>query len=200
MHAMDTTAGDPRRFDVVAIVGSAGGIAALAEVLRELPTDLQASVVVVMHLLPDHRSFLAEILGRRTDLSVKQAEEGDVLEPGTVYVAPPDVHLLVHHDGSLHLDESPPVHYVRPSADVLLASLADAKAGRCFVAVLSGTGTDGAAGAAAVKQAGGRVIAQDQATSQHFGMPGAAILTGAVDEVLALDRIAAAVVEFAGNP
>jgi two-component system, chemotaxis family, protein-glutamate methylesterase/glutaminase len=187
---------DPH-FDVVAMVGSAGGISALGEVLRELPTDLDASVIVVLHLHPKHRSLLPQILARQTGLAVKQAQEGDVLEAGTVYVAPPDAHLLVTADGRLHLDESPPVHHVRPSADVLLSSLADAHAARCLVVVLSGTGQDGAVGAAAVKQAGGTVVAQDEATSEYFGMPGAAILTGAVDAVLALERIAPAVVEFA---
>jgi len=186
-------------FDVVAMVASAGGISALGEVLHGLPIDLDASVIVVLHLQPKHTSLLAEILARRTELSVKTAEEGDVLEAGTVYVAPPDMHLLVTAGGSLRLDDSPPVHFVRPSADVLLSSLADARPNRCLVVVLSGTGQDGAVGAAAVKQAGGTVVAQDEATSEHFGMPGAAILTGAVDEVLALDRIAAAVVEFAGS-
>jgi two-component system, chemotaxis family, protein-glutamate methylesterase/glutaminase len=186
-------------FDVVAMVASAGGISALGEVLHGLPIDLDASVIVVLHLQPNHTSLLTEILARRTELSVKTAEDGDVLEAGTVYVAPPNMHLLVAAGGSLSLDDSPPVHHVRPSADVLLSSLADAQPNRCLAVVLSGTGHDGAVGAAAVKQAGGTVVAQDEATSEHFGMPGAAIMAGAVDEVLALDRIAAAVVEFAGS-
>jgi two-component system, chemotaxis family, protein-glutamate methylesterase/glutaminase len=87
-------------------------------------------------------------------------------------------------------------HHVRPSADVLLFSLARDYPGRCLAVVLSGTGIDGAAGTAAVKQAGGRVVAQDEATAQHFGMPGAAILAGGVDHVLALDEIGAAVIAF----
>lgn len=186
-------------FDVVAMVGSAGGISALGAVLHDLPTDLDASVIVVLHLLPEHKSLLADVLARKTELAVKTAEEGDVLETGTVYVAPPDAHLLVTAGGSLRLDQSPPVHHVRPSADVLLSSLADVHPERCLVVVLSGAGSDGAAGAAAVKHAGGTVVVQNEETAEHFGMPGAAILTGAVDEVLALDRIAAAVIAFAGS-
>jgi two-component system chemotaxis response regulator CheB len=115
-------------------------------------------------------------------------------------VAPPDAHLLVDEDEMLHLDHSELVHHVRPSADVLLLSLAQNHRGPCTAIVLSGTGIDGAAGAAAVKRAGGRVLAQNEATSQYFGMPGAAILAGGVDEVLPLDAIAAAVLQWAPTP
>jgi two-component system chemotaxis response regulator CheB len=89
------------------------------------------------------------------------------------------------------------VHHVRPSADALLLSMAHEYKGRCLAVILSGTGIDGAAGAAAVHQAGGLVVAQDEATSQYFGMPGAAILAGGVDEILALEEIASAVIDFA---
>jgi two-component system chemotaxis response regulator CheB len=186
--------------DVVAIVGSAGGIRALEEVLEQLPADLRAAVIIVIHLTPQHRSVLAAILARRTRLVVKQAEHGDVMEVAIVYVAPPDAHLLVGPDGTLRLERSELVHHVRPSADALLLSIAKEYEGRCLAVVLSGTGIDGAAGSAAVKQAGGTVLAQDEATSEHFGMPGAAILTGAVDRVLPLREIGAAVIDFVGVP
>src|SRR5690349_14586726 len=92
--------------DVVAIVGSAGGIRAMEEVLEPLPADLKAAVIVVIHLTPQRRSVLPAILARKTPLEVKQAEHGDVMEEGTVYVAPPDAHLLVGADGSLRLESS----------------------------------------------------------------------------------------------
>jgi len=182
--------------DVVAIVGSAGGIAAMENVLGQLPADLDAAVIMVLHLTAQHKSMLARILARRTELAVREAEDGVELTPATVFVAPPDAHLLVTADGRLRLDQSELVHHVRPSADVLLLSIARDYPGRCLAVVLSGTGIDGAAGAAAVKQAGGTVVAQDEATAQHFGMPGAAILTGGVDHVLPLDRIGDAVLKF----
>jgi two-component system chemotaxis response regulator CheB len=185
--------------DIVAIVGSAGGIAAMEQVLGGLPRDLDAAVVIVLHLTPDHPSMLARILGRKTDLPVRDAADGDVLEPGTVYVAPPDAHLVVSADGRLHLERSELVHHVRPSADALLLSIAHDHKGRCLAVVLSGSGIDGAAGTAAVHLAGGRVLAQDEATSQHFGMPGAAILAGGVDQVLALEDIGSAVVDYVGR-
>jgi two-component system chemotaxis response regulator CheB len=181
-------------------VGSAGGIGALQVVLGGLPAALDASVLVVIHLTPLAPSVLPTILGRSTELRVEQAVDGATLESGVVQVAPPDAHLLVDEDEILRLDHSELVHHVRPSADVLLLSLARNHRGPCTAIVLSGTGIDGAAGAAAVKRAGGRVLAQDEATSQYFGMPGAAILAGGVDEVLPLDGIASAVLQWAPMP
>lgn len=165
-------------------------------VLEELPADFGAAIVVVLHLQAAHPSMLATILGRALSIPVKQAEAGDVLEAGHVYVAPPAAHLLVGADGTLRLDTTPPIHFLRPSADVLLGSLAAAYGAECMAIVFSGTGTDGAAGAAAVKASGGVVLAQDEASSEYFGMPSAAIALDAVDQVLGLERIAPAVVEF----
>ena len=171
----------------------------MLEVLGQLPSDLAAAVIAVLHLTPGHRSLLPNILQRGTNLAVKQAADGDMLERGTAYVAPPDAHLLATKGDRLRLDKSELVHHVRPSADVLLLSLAQTQRDRCVAVVLSGTGIDGAAGAAAVKRAGGTVLAQDEATSEYFGMPGAAILAGGVDETLPLTRIGAAVVERVGK-
>jgi two-component system chemotaxis response regulator CheB len=194
-----TTAERPRvrpAQQVVALVGSAGGLRGFVRVLEEMPQDFAAAVVVVMHLQAAHPSMLASILGRSSALPVKQAEAGDVLEAGHVYVAPPDSHLLAAPDRTLRLEATPPIHFLRPSADVLLRSLADAYGSDCLGIVLSGTGTDGAEGAAALKAAGGTVVAQDEATAEYFGMPSAAIASGAVDMVLGLERIASAALEF----
>jgi two-component system chemotaxis response regulator CheB len=184
---------------VVAIVGSAGGVGAMGRVLGQLPADLPAAVIVVLHIGRQHKSLLPQILGRATPLQVRAAGDGDRLEAGTVVCAPPNAHLLVTTDGTVRLEHSALVHHVRPSADALLLSLARDYRGPCLAVVLSGTGIDGAAGAAAVKRAGGAVVAQDEETAEHFGMPGAAILAGGVDEVLALEDIGAAVIRFAGG-
>jgi two-component system chemotaxis response regulator CheB len=181
-------------------VGSAGGIGALEVLFQALPADLDAAVLVVIHLTPQLPSLLPAVLGRWSLIPVEQAIDGMPLEAGVVRVAPPDAHLLVDAEETLRLDHSELVHHVRPSADVLLLSLAQNHEGPCTAIVLSGTGIDGAAGAAAVKRAGGRVLAQDEATSQYFGMPGAAILAGGVDEVLPLDAIAPAVLQWAATP
>jgi two-component system chemotaxis response regulator CheB len=180
---------------VVALVGSAGALEAMAEVLESLPSTFAGAVVVLLHLAPRHRSLLAEILGRRSVLPVKQAAEGDRLEPGTVHVAPADVHLVVRADGLLGLDTGPPVHFLRPSVDLLLESMAGACGSRAVAVVLSGVGNDGAQGAIALKAAGGTVFAQDEESSPHYGMPGAVVEAGVADRVVPLREIASTLVE-----
>ena len=181
---------------VVALVASAGGITAIGRVLSGLPDDLDAAVIVVMHLLPEHRSALAQIFARSTGMEVTTAENGEQIETACVYVAPPDVHLILDAGGRLRLDTGPPVHYVRPAADILLASVAGACAGNCVAVVLSGSGSDGAAGAKAVQISGGRVIVQDPESSEYGGMPRATIAAGAADSVLSLLEIAPAIVSY----
>jgi two-component system chemotaxis response regulator CheB len=190
--------GSPRRsdapFSIIAIAASAGGLMALTEVLEALPADLPVPVVVVQHLDPRHRSLMAEILGRRTALQVRQAQEGDRLEAGTVYIAPPDHHLLVNGSGTLALTQTKLVHFVRPSADLLFESVAASYGDRAIAVVLTGTGKDGSLGVEGVKKLGGTVIAQAVDSAQFGGMPAAAIATGAVDFVLRLDEIAEALI------
>jgi two-component system chemotaxis response regulator CheB len=181
-------------YDVVAMAASAGGLTALSRVLSSLPQDLPAALVVVQHLDPRHRSLMSEILDRRTSLHVKEAAEGDILEVGTVFIAPPNRHLLVNTDGTLSLTQSELVHFVRPSADLLFESVAASSRDRAIAVVLTGTGSDGAMGVRAIKKMGGTVIAQDKGTCEFFGMPGAAIESGSVDFVLPLDEIASAIV------
>lgn len=178
--------------DVVGIAASAGGIEALRVVLECLPPDFPAAVVVVQHLSPHYPSQLVEILGRRTALPVKWAEDGDRLVPGTVYVAPPDRHVVLNPDGTLSLTRTERVRHVRPAADVLFPSLASSCKARGVAVVLTGTDANGAAGVRHVKQEGGFVIVQDRASSQFFDMPRAAIETGCVDLVLPVGEIAPA--------
>jgi two-component system chemotaxis response regulator CheB len=158
-------------------------------VLAGLPENFPATLVVVQHLYPRHRSLMADILSRRTPLRVKQAEEGEQIAPATVYIAPPNRHLLVNPDGTLSLTQSQLVHFLRPSADLLFESVAASYRERAIAVVLTGTGSDGAMGVQAIKKMGGTVIAQDEATAEFFGMPGAAINSGSVDFVLPLDEI-----------
>jgi two-component system chemotaxis response regulator CheB len=181
-------------FDVVALASSAGGLTALSTVLGALPVEFPAAIVVVQHLDPRHRSLMAEILSRRTPLKVKQAQEGDKLIPATVYIAPPDRHLLVNLDGTLSLTQTELVHFVRPSADLLFESVAASYRDRAIAVVLSGSGSDGSMGVQAIKKMGGTVIAQDEATAEFPGMPSAVIKTRSVDFVLPLAEIASALV------
>jgi two-component system chemotaxis response regulator CheB len=181
-------------FEIVAIASSAGGLKALSQVLSALPADFPPSIVVVQHLDPRHRSMMADILSRRTPLQVKEAGEGDKLLPRNVYIAPPNKHLLVNPDGSLSLSQSELVHFVRPSADLLFESVAGSFKERAIAVVLSGSGSDGSMGVRAIKKVGGTVLAQDEASSEFFGMPGAAIQTGSVDFVLSLQEIPPALI------
>ena len=183
-------------FDVVVIASSAGGLNALSKVLSSLPPDFPAAIAVVQHLDPRHRSMMADLLDRRSALRTTEAHEGEHLEPGRVYVAPPNRHLLVNPDGSLSLSQSDLVHFVRPSADLLFESVAASYRERVVAVVLTGSGSDGAMGVEAVKKMGGTVIAQDQDTSEFFGMPHAAIDTGCVDVVLSLEEIPQALVQL----
>lgn len=189
MVPSDPTPATPPRF-VVAVTASAGGLRALSELLAALPTDFPAAVVIVQHIDPRHRSMLAEILARKTTLSVKQAEEGDLLTCGVVYIAPPDRHLLVNPDATLSLSRSELVHFVRPSGDLLFESVAASFKTHAVAVILTGTGSDGSMGAQAIKRMGGKVIAQNQATAEFSGMPEAAVRAGVVDFELPLGDIA----------
>jgi two-component system chemotaxis response regulator CheB len=140
---------------------------------------------------------MAEILARRVHLDVRQAQGGELVRPGIVYIAPPDRHLLVNALGVLSLSDAALVRYVRPSADLLFSSLAASFGTQVIAVVLSGTGRDGADGVRDVKEVGGTVLVQDEASSEYFGMPSAAIQTGAVDRVLPLSEIAKYLVELA---
>jgi two-component system, chemotaxis family, protein-glutamate methylesterase/glutaminase len=182
----------PTGFDIVALAASAGGLKALTDVLGGLGMDFPAPLVVVQHLDPRHRSLMAEILGKRTAIPAKEASEGDRMVPGHIYVAPPNRHLLVNADGTLSLTQTELVHFVRPSADLLFESTAAAYRERAIAVVLSGSGKDGSMGVKAIKKMGGTVIVQDEKTAEFVGMPEAARETGAVDFVLPLSEIAAA--------
>ena len=177
-------------FDIVAMAASAGGVSALTYVLGELPVDFGAIVVIVQHVDPGRRSLLPRVLARHARLPVMNAEEGMTMAPDHVYLAPPNHHLVIDRDGGLTLTHTELVNFVRPSADLLFESVAVTYGDRAIAVVLTGAGRDGAAGASTIKRRGGIVIAQDEASSEFFGMPSAAIATGAVDFVLPLRQIA----------
>lgn len=186
-------------YRVVVVAASAGGVTALQTLVAGLPADFPVPVLVVQHLDPRHRSLLAEILRRRTTMVVDQATDGMTIRPTTIVIAPPDEHLLVNPDGTVTLSHSELVHFVRPSADLLFESAAGAYGASTIAVVLTGTGRDGALGVEAVKGKGGTIVVQDEATSEYFGMPGAAIATGCVDFVLPLDEIAGALATLVSN-
>lgn len=182
-------------FGTVALAASLGGLRALKQVLSALPPEFPAAIVVVQHLYPKYPSHIAEILSRCTSLQVKQAEPGDHLRPGMVYIAPPNKHLLVK-DTTLFLSHSKKVNFSRPSADVLFESVAVSFRQRAIAVVLTGKNGDGAEGCKAIKKMGGKVIVQDKSTSECFSMPKTAIATGSVDLVLPLNDISTALMNW----
>jgi two-component system, chemotaxis family, protein-glutamate methylesterase/glutaminase len=185
------TAWAARRVDLVVVAASAGGLPALERLLAPLEPDLPVSVVIVLHVSPNAPSLVANILARKARLRVAAAVNGGTLQLGTAYVAPPGHHLAVTQRRT-RLVDSPEILRLRPAADVLFASAADAFGGRVASVVLSGTGSDGALGTRAVRDQGGITFAQDPDSAQFGGMPAAAIDTGAVQHVLPLDELPAA--------
>jgi two-component system, chemotaxis family, protein-glutamate methylesterase/glutaminase len=184
----------PIGIPVLALVASAGGLEALIQVLAPLPSDLPAAVLVVQHQDPaGPADRLADILQTRTALVVRAARDGDHLRPGLVLVAPPATHMIATAHAGLGLIDSGELPPARPSADLLLATLAVTCGPRVLAVVLTGRGHDAQAGIRAVHHCGGTVLAQDEATAEQFGMPGAAIATGLVDAVYPLRDLARAI-------
>jgi two-component system chemotaxis response regulator CheB len=179
-------------FDAVAVGASAGGVEALHVVVEPLPPDFPVPVLIVQHMDPRHKSLLASLLGRHCRLRVKQATDGEDVVGGTVYIAQPDMHLLVRN-GKLMLTDTKLVHFSRPSIDLLFESVADEYGDRAIGVILSGSGVDGANGIRAIKGKGGTTIVQDPTQAAHPGMPHAAYVTGCVDFALPLEEIGPAI-------
>jgi two-component system chemotaxis response regulator CheB len=196
-HSSDVTADAAPAWPIVALVASAGGVDALSRVLTALPAELPASVVVLLHVSPDRESALPAILGRISASGVEAARDGDQLAPGRVIVAPAGRHLLITSELRVALIESGAFPPSRPSADLLLTTLAIAAGARVIAVVLSGTGHDGATGATAVHRFGGTVLATDAASSRSFDMPSATIgRDSAIDHVVDLDALPALLLQL----
>lgn len=189
-----------RRYDAVVVVASVGGISALSTLLSSLPAEFPIPLLIVQHRSTAAPSVLAAILKRTTALHVKIAEADEVPVAGWVYLAPPDRHLVVTPAHSLALADGRRVRHLLSAGDPLFASAARAYGSGVIAVVLTGTDGDGARGAVDVKRAGGTVLAQDEATSQSFAMPQAAIATGCVDMVLPISKIGPALVRLAAMP
>jgi len=185
------------RYGMVVIAASAGGVQALQKLLSALPPDFPLPIAVVQHRTGNPPNLLARVLGRHTALTVKTAEQGEALAAGTVYLAPPRQHLIVRADESLALFDGQKIRHVHSSANPLFASAARVYGPRVIAVVLTGGDRDATDGVQTVKQSGGIVLAQDEATSMVFAMPQSAIETGAVRAVLPLGEIAPEILRLA---
>ena len=200
----------PAKSPAVLVIGSStGGPEALAKIVPALPVGLPVPILVVQHMPPVFTRQFAQRLDRLCALRVIEAVDGTPLVPGTVHLAPGDHHLVVRGTGrglTTALNQAPPENFCRPAVDPLFRSAVAAFDGAVLGVVLTGMGSDGRDGAAAIREAGGTVVVQDQATSVVWGMPGAVASAGLADAILPLDRIAETIVRsipvpaLAGGP
>ncbi|SMO67491.1 protein-glutamate methylesterase/protein-glutamine glutaminase [Gracilimonas mengyeensis] len=181
---------------LIAIGSSTGGTRALETVLTHLPANLPG-IVIVQHMPPVFTKSFADRLNQICALTVKEAEDGDLIEPGKVLIAPGNFHMLVEKSGAKYytrIKQGPQVHHQRPSVDVMFNSVADAAGVNAMGVILTGMGADGAKGLLAMKNKGAFTIGQDEATSVVYGMPKEAYNIGAVEQVLPLQNIAGSIV------
>ncbi len=169
---------------------SMGGVEALGILLGGLPGSFPLPLLIVHHVSPDSGSDLANILGARCAIRVKEADEGETPAPGTAYLAPPNYHLLVERDGTLALSVDALVNFARPSVDVLFESAADVFGSGLIGLVLTGAGSDGAKGLKRIKDKGGLAIIQDPQDAAADSMPRSALAAVKADHVLPLREIA----------
>jgi len=173
-----------KSYDAIVIGASAGGLYVMIRILESLPENFNKPVIVVQHRSRDERTLLEEVLQQKCKVKIKQADEKELIQPGTVYFAPPDYHLLIENDGSFSLSFDPPVNYSRPSIDVLFETAADVFKERLLGIILTGANKDGSYGIKKIAVMGGTTIAQSPETADYPEMPKAAISTGYVQHVL----------------
>lgn len=178
---------------VVVLASSTGGPATLMKLVPQFPRDFPCSVLLVQHMPGNYTGQFSKQLAEISQMGVKEAEAGEVIAPGQLYVCPGAFHMRISNTGRIVLDDGPRISGYRPCADLTLESAADYAGANALGVVLTGMGSDGAKGVQAVKAAGGHVIAQDESTAVIFGMPQEAIKTGAVDQVLPLEAIYTAI-------
>jgi two-component system chemotaxis response regulator CheB len=182
---------------LIVIGGSTGGIEALRTLLPRFPAGMPP-IAIVQHISPHFSRAVAERLDALSSLDVREAGQGDVLEPGTCVLAPGDAHLALEFSSGAYrtkLLKTPPIHHCRPAVDVLFRSAAEAGGDQVVAALLTGMGSDGAIGMGAIRAAGGATIAEHESTCVVYGMPRAAIEAGAAERVLPLPAIADAIID-----
>lgn len=181
---------------IVGIAASTGGPAALVSALKTLPCDYSLPILVVQHITPGFAGSLAEWLDREVNLRVRLAQQGETVQPGTVYLAPDHYHMQIGERGEIILHNQPPHKGIRPSADYLFFSLANVYQEQAVGVILTGMGDDGVEGLVELHRQGGVVLAQDEASSVVYGMPQAAAKQKIVDEILPIDSIGPALLRL----
>ena len=188
MIAAETLRG---RIEAIVIGASAGGVEALGLILPALPATFRPSLLIVLHLPRERPSLLVEIYEKRCAVPIREADDKEPIEPGTVYFAPPDYHMLVERNRQIALSTDEPVHFSRPSVDVLFESAADVYGNRLLGMILTGANEDGAAGLHAIHRAGGVTVVQRPDSAKVPLMVVSALQRNPADFVLSLAEIAA---------
>ena len=180
---------EPIKYEAIVIGVSAGGLGALTAVLPALNEKMKLPVLIVQHLRVDSDDFMAKHLSKICHRIVKEAEDKEPIEPGTVYFAPPNYHLLVEPDKTISLSTEGRVNYSRPSIDVLFMAAADVFYNKLIGIILTGANSDGTNGAIRIKKRGGLVIVQDPKTAEADAMPLSAIEKTDVDHIVPLNEL-----------
>lgn len=179
---------------LIVVGASTGGPRALHAVIPHLPADIGVPIIIVQHMPPGFTESLAKRLDTESAVHVCEAKEGDVLQPNKAYVAPGGRHMVVNANHVLHMTDEPPVHGVRPSVDVTMASIAQVYGGRVIAVLLTGMGKDGAQGMKMLRRLGAHTLAEHESTCVVYGMPKAAADIDGVDKLLPIGDISAAIV------
>lgn len=187
---------------IIAIGTSTGGPRALQDVLPKFPEDIPAAVLVVQHMPPGFTRSLSERLDSLSQINVKEAEDGDVLQPGWAYIAPGDYHMIINRyagDGyRISTNKQPPVTGHRPSVNVMMSSVAEAGHKNLIAVMMTGMGNDGTDGILKIKNCGGKTIAQEESSCVVYGMPKSAVKAGAIDTITPLQNITAEILKIMG--
>jgi two-component system chemotaxis response regulator CheB len=189
---------------VIALGASTGGVQALTEVLTALPANAPG-VVVVQHMPPNFTRSFADRLARMCRIQVREATDGDAVRPGLALIAPGGFHMMLKRDANtgaytVGVKDGPEVHHQKPAVDVLFQSVARAAGAHAVGGLLTGMGADGAQGLLAMRRAGARTLAQDEATCVVFGMPAEAIKCGGAEAVVPLGHVAMKLMQWAEGP
>lgn len=194
----------PRRIGkgdkMVAIGTSTGGPRALQEILTKIPADFPAGILIVQHMPPDFTKSLAERLNSLSALEIKEAEDGDVIRPGLVLIAPGDYHMraarMPNQQVQVKISQEAAIGSHRPAVDPMFLSVAEIYKEHAVGVILTGMGHDGTIGMKAIKEHGGYTIAEDQTTAVVYGMPRSAKESGAVDKVVPLPSVASTIIHY----
>ncbi len=184
--------------DIIVIGASAGGTSALKQLIAQLPDDFLGTLFIVLHISPEHRNVLPQILARLCPLPVVQATDSEAIQPSRIYVAPPDHHLIVEQ-GHVRVTRGPKENRFRPSVDVLFRSAAHAYGQRVIGVILTGALDDGAAGLEAVKERGGIAVVQDPFDALYPSMPIQAMKAVAVDHCVPITELGSVLVSLANE-